>query len=66
MKKMEYIIVFDPQQVNASLMEDDHGFTETYASYDSAKADGEAWKRLGDCKSYAIYAKCSDERNHIV
>lgn len=63
---MEYIIVFDPDQKNVCLMENNHYFLETYANYEDAKADGELWKRNGDCKSYAIYARCTDERNHVV
>ena len=63
---MEYIIVFDPDQANNCLMTNSHYFLETYSDYESAKKDAELWKRSGDCKSYAIYALCSDKRNHVI
>lgn len=63
---MEYIIVFDPDQKNHCLMETNHYFLETYSNYEDAKKDAEAWKKAGECKSYGIYVKCTDEKNYLV
>lgn len=63
---MEYIVVLDPGQKDYCIMEDYNGFVETFQTYEDADAEGEAWKYAGDCKNYAVYARCSDERNHLV
>lgn len=63
---MEFIVVFDPDQKNACMMESSHCFIETFSSYEYAKQEAEIWKANGDCKSFGIYARCSDERNHLV
>jgi muconolactone delta-isomerase len=63
---MEYIIVFDPDQMNASMMETSHYFIEKFGSYEDAKAVAEIWKANGDCNNYGIYALCSDDKNHVI
>lgn len=57
---MEYIVVFDPEEKSPSLMENKNNFIAPFATFDLAKAEGELWKREGDCKDYAIYLKCTD------
>lgn len=63
---MEYIVVLDADQKNHSVIESSNYFLEKFSSYESAKACGEEWKEAGDCRSYSIYALCSDSRNHVV
>ena len=63
---MEFIIVFDPGTTAHGILEDSHNFIETYADYEAAKAVADEWKDNGDCEEYAIYARCSDERNYLV
>jgi len=63
---MEFIIVLDPDQKNASIMESSHYFIETFASYEDAKEEAEIWEANGDCDSFGIYARCNDERNHLL
>jgi len=66
LNKMEFIVVFDPGQKNACMLESSHDFIETFSTYENAKREAEMWQENGDCKTYGIYAKCSDKRNHLV
>ncbi|HRH59454.1 MAG TPA: hypothetical protein PL045_02740 [Chitinophagaceae bacterium] len=63
---MEYIVVLDPDTKAHAVIETSHHFLEKFASYQAAKQEAEFWKNSGDCKSYSIYALCSDSRNHVV
>lgn len=63
---MEYILITDPDTRAHSVIENSHDFLETFSSYDSAKREGEEWKANKDCKDYAVFVRCSDERNHLV
>jgi hypothetical protein len=63
---MEFIVVFDPDQKNACIMESSNYFLETFSSYENARQEAEIWKTNNDCESFGIYVRCSDERNHLV
>jgi hypothetical protein len=63
---MKFIVVFDPEQKNACMLESSHSFIETFPTYEDAKQEAEIWKANGDCKSFGIYVRCSDKRNYLV
>lgn len=63
---MEYIVVLDADTKAHSVIESSNYFLEKFSSYEYAKEEAEKWKEAGDCRSYSIYALCSDSRNHVV
>lgn len=63
---MNYIVMLDGNYANPTLILESDGFVQTYDSYEDAKADGELWKKTGDCQDYAVLVVCTDERNHLV
>ena len=61
-----YHVILEPQSNQPSLVTDYHGFVETYSDYLSAKADGEVYKKNGDCHGYDVVAVCTDDRHYII
>jgi len=67
---MEYIIIFDPTSRHPDPMLEGmdvcDNFLAKFSDYYEAKTEAEEWKKSGDCNDYAIYVRCTDERNHII
>lgn len=61
-----YYIIMDQSTKHPSVIENDHGFLEDFANYESAKKEAEEWKKNGDCDEYMIVGHCTDQRNHII
>ncbi len=63
---MEYIVVLDADTRAHSVVMESNYFLSKFSTYEDAKEEAETWKEAGDCKEYAIYGLCSDERNHVI
>jgi len=51
----DYIVLLDPGTRHASLILNDHGFPEVYATWDDANKAGALYLFRGDCKDYAVF-----------
>ena len=58
--------MLDNDSKNHATIDTMNGFIDTYSSYEQAKYEAEQWKENGDCRTYGIYALCTDERNHVI
>ena len=61
-----YYIIAEPGTKIAELTKDDHGFSESFCTYEDAKETAIEYIGMQCIRSFEIIATCTDARNHVI